>query len=116
MDSGFLHSTIDEKHAVLQRRSSIADVRPLLDGMAVVSLAYWLPQYDTWADQDGRLVSLPGPGDRRSVTLIDSDGRHLAALVHDDVSAHLLCHHLPRSRALGLGELARPERNHLWSG
>src|SRR3954471_18330660 len=42
MDSGFLHSTIDEKHAVLQRRSSIADVRPLLDGVAVVSLAYWL--------------------------------------------------------------------------
>src|SRR3954453_6952762 len=42
MDSGFLHSTIDEKHAVLQRRSSIADVRPLLDGMAVVSLAYGL--------------------------------------------------------------------------
>jgi signal transduction histidine kinase len=48
-----------------------------------VSLAYWLPQYETWADQDGRLVSLPGPGDRRSVTLIDSDGGHLAALVHD---------------------------------
>ena len=48
-----------------------------------VSLAYWLPQYDTWADQDGRAVSLPGPNEPRSVTLIDSEGGHLAALVHD---------------------------------
>jgi signal transduction histidine kinase len=48
-----------------------------------VSLAYWLPQYDTWADQDGRPVSLPGHDDPRSVTLIDSDGGHMAALIHD---------------------------------
>jgi signal transduction histidine kinase len=48
-----------------------------------VNLAYWLPQYDTWADQDGRPVSLPGSDDPRSVTLIDSDSGHLAAIVHD---------------------------------
>ena len=54
---------------------------PLRD--PTVSLAYWLPQYDTWADQDGRAVSLPGPNEPRSVTLIDSEGEHLAALVHD---------------------------------
>lgn len=48
-----------------------------------LSLAYWLPEYETWADQDGRPVHLPGAGEPRSVTLIDSEGRHLAALVHD---------------------------------
>jgi signal transduction histidine kinase len=48
-----------------------------------VSLAYWLPQYGTWADQEGRPVTLPRDDNSRSVTLIDSEGRHLAALVHD---------------------------------
>jgi signal transduction histidine kinase len=48
-----------------------------------VSLAYWLPRYDTWADPDGRPVRLPGPDEARSVTFVDSEGRHLAALMHD---------------------------------
>jgi signal transduction histidine kinase len=48
-----------------------------------VSLAYWLPRYDTWADPDGRPVRLPGPEEARSVTFVDSEGRHLAALMHD---------------------------------
>jgi signal transduction histidine kinase len=46
-------------------------------------LAYWLPEYETWADQDGRPVHLPRADEPRSVTLIDSEGLHLAALVHD---------------------------------
>jgi signal transduction histidine kinase len=48
-----------------------------------VNLAYWLPQYDTWADQDGRPVRLPGGDEARSVTFVDSAGRRLAALIHD---------------------------------
>ena len=48
-----------------------------------LSLAYWLADYETWADQDGRQVRLPGPDEPRSVTVVDSHGRHLAALVHD---------------------------------
>jgi signal transduction histidine kinase len=48
-----------------------------------LSLAYWLPEYDAWADQNGRPVRLPGADEPRSVTLVDSDGKHLAALVHD---------------------------------
>jgi signal transduction histidine kinase len=48
-----------------------------------VSLAYWLPQYDTWADQDGRSARLPARDEARSVTFVDTAGRRLAALIHD---------------------------------
>ena len=48
-----------------------------------LTVAYWLPQFGAWADGDGRPVELPGPGERRSVTVIDRDGQPVAALVHD---------------------------------
>jgi signal transduction histidine kinase len=48
-----------------------------------LELAYWLPQYGTWTDQEGRPVRLPADGAGRAVTMIDRDGDHLAALVHD---------------------------------
>jgi signal transduction histidine kinase len=48
-----------------------------------LTLAYWLPQFGTWADPDGRPVVLPERDDGRSTTLIDRDGAHLAALLHD---------------------------------
>jgi signal transduction histidine kinase len=45
-------------------------------------LLYWLPPFGTWADQNGRAVSLPDDPDR--VTVIDDDsGAPMAALVHD---------------------------------
>jgi putative colanic acid biosynthesis UDP-glucose lipid carrier transferase len=37
-----MNSSIDAKHAILQRRSSISDLRAVLDGFAVVGLSYWL--------------------------------------------------------------------------
>jgi signal transduction histidine kinase len=46
-------------------------------------LAYWLPQFESWADLDGRPVELPGRATGRATTLIDRDGARLAALVHD---------------------------------
>lgn len=48
-----------------------------------LTLSYWLPQYESWADADGRPVRLPAESDERVATLIDRDGEHLAALVHD---------------------------------
>ncbi len=47
-----------------------------------VTLAYWLPQYDSWADQDGLAVTLP-PGGDPAVTVIAQDGEKVAALLHD---------------------------------
>jgi signal transduction histidine kinase len=47
-----------------------------------LTLAYWLPEYETYADLDGRPIALPDDGGR-ATTLVDRDGAHLAALVHD---------------------------------
>jgi signal transduction histidine kinase len=48
-----------------------------------LTLAYWLPQFESWADLDGRPVELPMQGSGRATTLIDRDGARLAALLHD---------------------------------
>jgi signal transduction histidine kinase len=48
-----------------------------------LSLAYWLPEFGSYADLEGRAVRLPGPEDRRGVTLIERNGSRIAAMVHD---------------------------------
>jgi signal transduction histidine kinase len=48
-----------------------------------LELVYWLPEYGAYADLDGRVADLPGPGSARAVTGIDRDGARVAALVHD---------------------------------
>jgi signal transduction histidine kinase len=48
-----------------------------------LTLAYWLPEFDSWADPEGRPVELPGPDGGRATTLIDSGGEDVAALVYD---------------------------------
>ncbi len=48
-----------------------------------LTLAYWLPEFETWADLEGRPVQLPVPQSGRSTTLVDRDGGHMAALLHD---------------------------------
>jgi signal transduction histidine kinase len=45
-------------------------------------LLYWLPQYDTWADEDGQPAELPD-GATRAATVIEHEGAPLAALIHD---------------------------------
>jgi signal transduction histidine kinase len=47
-----------------------------------LTLAYWLPEYETYADLDGHPVELcAGPG--RAWTTVDRSGRRVAALCHD---------------------------------
>jgi signal transduction histidine kinase len=48
-----------------------------------LTLVYWLPDYETWADVDGRPTSPPVATDGRAITLIDRGGEHVAALLHD---------------------------------
>ena len=50
---------------------------------ASLTLIYWLPEFESWADLDGRPVTLPGRGAGRSTTVIDRRSEHVAALVHD---------------------------------
>jgi signal transduction histidine kinase len=48
-----------------------------------LELAYWLPEFGSWADLEGRSVTLPEPGSGRATTLIDRDGARMAVLLHD---------------------------------
>jgi signal transduction histidine kinase len=48
-----------------------------------LTLAYWLPEFGSYADHDGRSVELPNTDGRRAVRLIERDGVQVAALVHD---------------------------------
>ena len=48
-----------------------------------LALVYWLPEFGTYVDLNGLEVALPGPGEDRAVTLIDRNGAHVAALLHD---------------------------------
>ncbi len=47
-----------------------------------LTLAFWLPEFERWADLDGRPVELPLPDSGRATTLIDLNGAHVAALLH----------------------------------
>jgi signal transduction histidine kinase len=62
-----------------------ADLRGALAralGDPSLELAYWLPDFEVYADLDGRPVELRDL-DGRASTLIDRDGEHVAALIHD---------------------------------
>jgi signal transduction histidine kinase len=48
-----------------------------------LSLIYWLPQYGSWADQDGNSATLPEPNGGRRVTIVRQNGEQIAALVYD---------------------------------
>lgn len=68
---------------VLALRADPLDLRgPLAQALRdpSVQVVYWLPQFGSWADQDGRPVDLPADPDR--VTLIERDGARVAALLH----------------------------------
>ena len=48
-----------------------------------LELAYWLPEFGSWADLDGRSVVMPEAASGRAMTLIDREGTRMAALLHD---------------------------------
>jgi signal transduction histidine kinase len=48
-----------------------------------LTLAYWLPDYGTWADPDGQAISLRGPEDGRATRVIRRDNEPVIALEFD---------------------------------
>jgi signal transduction histidine kinase len=48
-----------------------------------LELAYWLPQFGTYADVEGKPLDLHSLAGGRATTLIDRNGEHVAALLHD---------------------------------
>jgi signal transduction histidine kinase len=90
--AGFLRSrlaraSVGELFVDLRGDPAPGDLRDALAralGDPSLTLAYWLPEFETWADVDGREVVLPTDGSR-ATTLIERNGAHLAALLHDPV-------------------------------
>ena len=48
-----------------------------------LAIAYWLPEANSYVDERGTPVQLPGVGSGRAVTVIEQQGERIAALVHD---------------------------------
>jgi signal transduction histidine kinase len=67
---------------VVKLREEPADLRPALARALRdpdVALLYWLPQYQSWVDQEGAAAV---PDERRTTRVIRRDGEPIAALVH----------------------------------
>jgi signal transduction histidine kinase len=83
-------SSLGELFLELRGDPSPADLQDAL-GRALrdpsLSLLYWLPEFGSYADLEGRAVELPHSDDGRAVTLIDRDGVQVAALLHDPALA-----------------------------
>jgi signal transduction histidine kinase len=52
-------------------------------GDPTLKVGYWLPNEGAFVDSAGRSFALPDSGAERSVTMIEGEGRPIAALVHD---------------------------------
>jgi signal transduction histidine kinase len=48
-----------------------------------LEVAYWLPAQERFVDSSGKPARMPRAGDPRAVTMVEREGRRIAALVHD---------------------------------
>src|SRR5918992_3233024 len=80
-------SAVGDLFVELRRDPAPADLRTAIARALrdpSLELAYWLPEFGTYADLDGRPVQLPAGDSGQAVTLIDrDDDTHVAALLHD---------------------------------
>jgi signal transduction histidine kinase len=80
------HSALGELVVELRGDLSPSDLRDALARSLrdpSLELAYWLPEFETYADAEGRPLDLRALPGARSTTLIDRNGEHVAALLHD---------------------------------
>jgi signal transduction histidine kinase len=84
LDARLARSAVGE--LIIELRSGVADLSAAL-GRALhdpsLQLAYWLPQFGSWTDENGTAVRLPGADEGRTATVISNDGEVVAALIHD---------------------------------
>jgi signal transduction histidine kinase len=48
-----------------------------------LAVAYWLPEQQRYVDLDGRPVDIPEAGQDQVATVVEREGRRIAAIVHD---------------------------------
>ncbi len=86
LDARLARSAVGELFVDLHADPAPADLRDALARALrdpSLTLVYWLPEFETYADLDGRPAEDPGQDPRRAMTLIERDGERVAALVHD---------------------------------
>ena len=86
LHSRLARTSVGELFVDLQADPAPADLRAALAralGDPSLTLAYWLPDYRCYADQDGRLIELPDADSGTATTRIDQGGGHVAVLLHD---------------------------------
>ncbi len=85
LDARLARSSIGDLILELRSEPAPGDLRDALANALrdpSLDLAYWVPDFQTYVDPKGRPVNLPDDPDR-TATLIERDGRHVAALLHD---------------------------------
>jgi signal transduction histidine kinase len=86
LDARLARSAVTDLVVELQRDPAPADLRDALARALrdpSLTLAYWLPDFETWSDLDGRATELPAPGGPRAATPIERNGAPVVALIHD---------------------------------
>ena len=85
LDARLARSAVGDLVLELRREPAPRDLRDAL-AQALrdpsLALAYWLPDFRTYVDVDGRPVQLPDD-EEQTATLIDRNGERVAALIHD---------------------------------
>jgi signal transduction histidine kinase len=84
LDARLARSAVGDLVIELQRDPAPSELRDALARTLrdpTLTLAYWVPEYAAYVDLDGRPVDVDAAG--RGTTLIDREGEHVAALVHD---------------------------------
>jgi signal transduction histidine kinase len=85
LDARLARSAVGDLILELRADPDPADLRDALaDALRdpSLTLAYWLPDFRAYVDVDGQEVELPA-GNGRTATLIERNGGHVAALIHD---------------------------------
>jgi hypothetical protein len=85
LDARLAQSAVGDLIVELRANLAPADLRDALARALrdpSLTLAYWLPAFQRYVDLNGRPVQVPAR-DERATTLIDRDGLHVAALLHD---------------------------------
>jgi hypothetical protein len=86
LDARLARSAVADLMVELRAAAAPLELRDAL-GRALrdpsLTLAYWLPQFASWADVRGRSIEPPRPDRGRAMTLVERDGTKVAALVHD---------------------------------
>jgi signal transduction histidine kinase len=80
------HSALADLLVEMHAEPAPADLRDALARALrdpSLTLAYWLPEFASWADVDGHAVELPAAGNGTTTTFVQRAGEPVAALVHD---------------------------------